>query len=125
MTINELKQLEMIREDANKELSNHDMEGYKKSVVALNMMIHDGSFDYDARLKYKACKLLYALLTDKRADIPDSVDISDKPLTDKIYYSLLGSVYSGSDEILEILMRQAMLFTNLAIMEVRHSEKRK
>lgn len=125
MTINELKQLEMIREDVNKELSNHDMEGYKKSVVALNMMINDGSFDYNARLKEKACKLLYDLLTDKRADIPYSVDISDKPLTDKIYYSLLGSVYSGSDEISDILMRQAMLFTILAIMEVRHSEKRK
>ena len=125
MTINELKQLEMIREDANKELSNHDMEGYKKSVVALNTMIHDGSFDYDESLKIKACELLYVLLTDKRADIPDSVDISDKPLTDKIYYSLLGSVYSASEEISDILITQASLFTILAIMEVRHSEKRK
>lgn len=125
MTINELKQLEMIREDADKELSNHDMEGYKKSVVALNMMIHDGSFDYDVRLKEKACKLLYALLTDKRADKPDSVDISDKPLTDKIYYSLVGSVYSASEEISDILITQASLLTIHAIMEVRHSEKRK
>lgn len=125
MTINELKQLEMIREDANKELSNHDMEGYKKSVVALNMMIHDGSFDNDESLKIKACELLYVLLTDKRADIPDSVDISDKPLTDKIYYSLLGSVYSASEEISDNMIRQASLFTILAIMEVRHSEKRK
>ena len=106
-------------------MSNHDMEGYKKSVVALNMMIYDGSFNYNVRLKEKACELLYDLLTDKRADIPDSVDISDKPLTDKIYYSLLGSVYSASEEISDNLIRQASLFTILAIMEVRHIEKRK
>ena len=30
MTTNELKQLEMIREYANKELSNHNMVDYKK-----------------------------------------------------------------------------------------------
>ena len=75
MTTNELKQLEMIRESVNKELSDHDMEGYKKSVVALNIMIQDGTFDYDTCLKDKACKLLYDLLTDERVDIPDSVDI--------------------------------------------------
>lgn len=124
MTTNEAKQLEMIREVANKELSNHDMEDYKKSVVTLNIMIHDGSFDHDTRLKDNACKLLYDLLTDTRVDMPDSVDISDKPLTDKIYYSLLGSVYSIDGDTLESLIRQASLFTLLAIMEVRHHEKR-
>ena len=125
MTTNELKQLEMIREVANKELSNHDMEGYKKSVVALNIMIHGGIFNYDTCLKDKACKLLYDLLTDTGVDMPDSVDISDKPLTDKIYYSLLGSVYSASEEISDNLLRQASLFTILAIMEDRYSEERK
>lgn len=125
MTTNEAKQLEMIREAANKELSNHNMEGYKKRVVALNIMICNGDFDDDTFLKYNACKLLYDLLTDTRVDTPDIVDISDKPLTDKIYYSLLGSVYSGSEEISDTLIRQSILFTFLAIMEVRHSEKRK
>ena len=116
MTTNELKQLEMIRELADKELAVHDMENYKKSVVALNIMIHDGTFDYDICLKDKACKLLYDLLTDKRADRPASMDISDKPLTDKIYYSLLGSVYCASEEISYKMLRQARLFTILAIM---------
>lgn len=124
MITNELKQLEMIREVANKELSNHDMEGYKKSVVTLNIMIYDGTFDYDTCLRDKAFKLLYDLLTDTRVDTPDSVDISDKPLTDKIYYSLLGSVYSIDDETSDRLIRQAWLFTLLAITEVRHHEKR-
>lgn len=124
MTTNELKQLEMIREDANKELSNHDMEGYKKSVVALNIMIYDGTFDNDEFIKNRAIRLLYDLLTDERADIPDSVDISDKPLTDKIYYSLLGSIYPKDDETSDRLIGQAGLFTHLAIMEVRHCEKR-
>ena len=119
MTTKELKQLEMIREIANKELAVHDMEHYKKSVVALNIMIHDGAFDYDTCLKDKVCELLYDLLTDKRVDIPASVDISDKPLTDKIYYSLLGSVYCESKEISDKLIRQAGLFTRLAIMEAR------
>ena len=118
MTTNELKQLEMIREHANKELSNHNMEHYKKSVVALNIMIHNGSFDYDTCLKDNACKLLYDLLTDTRVGITDSVDISDKPLTDNIYYSLLGSVYSANKEISDKLIRLARLFTILAIMEV-------
>lgn len=116
MTTNDAKQLEMIREVANKELSNHDMEGYKKSVVALYIMINNASFDYDTCLKDNACKLLYDLLTDTRVDIPDSVDISDKPLTDRIYYSLLGSVYTASEEISYKLIRQAYLFTILAIM---------
>lgn len=114
----------MIRECANKELSNHNMVDYKNSVVALNMMIHDGTFDHDTSLKYKACKLLYDLLTDKRQYLPDSVDISDKPLTDKIYYSLLGSVYCASEEISDMLIGQAEFFTRIAIMEVRYSEKR-
>lgn len=119
MSTKELKHLEMIREIANKELAVHDMEHYKKSVVALNIMIFDGTFDYDTCLKYKAWELLYDLLTDKRVDTPTSVDISDKPLTDKIYYSLLGAVYCESKEISDKLIRQAGLFTCLVIMEVR------
>ena len=125
MTTNDLKQLEIIREYANKELSNHDMEGYKMSVVALNIMIHDGTFDNDISIKRRACELLYDLLADERVDRPDSVDISDKPLTDKIYYSLLAAVYSASEERSDKLIRQARLFTFLVIMEVRYSEKRK
>lgn len=124
MIDNELKQLEMIREEVNKELSNHDMEGHKRSVVALNMMMHDGTFDYDTRLWDMARELLYDLLTDNRVRIPESVDISDKPLADKIYYSLLGSVHSVNNETTDKLIRQAKLFTLLAIMEVRHCEKR-
>ena len=116
MTTIELKQLEMIREHANKELSN--IVDYKNCVVALNMMIHGGTFDYDTSLKYKACELLYDLLTDKRLAQPDSVDISDKPLRDKIYYSLLGAVYCASEEISDKLIRQAEFFTCIAIMEV-------